>query len=371
MKMTVIRSLSFLLQYLLFSLHSIAQQPVSSFSIEVANNKENALKTFPIANEINQKVCLVVKNKNSLQAYLLQSDMQLEAQLMLKNVPTLTEFWDNLVGSFYNNNTYVIVGQEDRLSKHFSFIEINFDKKSITYHERWKLSFSNEEEILGAFSEKGVFYALAVFKNAPAIRLYELNKPFGVPVMHVFNLPETEAISKSYKNLHQYLAKNEPQLNPFQKVPTDISGNSLAASVPRHKIYIRPDSLILSIDKVGDATHLLILDLKNTSCNYQKVAFLEPACNENNSTQDWNYSNSFLLHQYLFQINSCKVRTQVGIMDWQQHKILKTFQFDGNDSIAFRNSAFLIKKQGALSILDATSSPAAPYRPISLQSQHL
>ncbi len=253
--------ISMILLHVIFYFTIQAQEVILQHSIELKGGLSDSREAYPIINEKTGEVCLLLMDTKGVHALLLNSNMQVQKELSLP-ASVVQRKLDNPVGGFYKDQTFVMVSDETQTgSRYFSFLEINFAEGKMNFNERIKVSFPEGDELLSTFSENGKFYALAVVKKLPALRLYEIDK-IGVPKITAFDLPEA-ALSKKHKDLHAYLRKDDIEYTPFQLIPNNPSGGSLASAVLRHKIYYRPEGIILTIDKVSDGTNLVFLDVQN------------------------------------------------------------------------------------------------------------
>lgn len=335
--------ISIFLLNVIFYFTTQAQEIILQHPIELKGGLSDSREAYPIINEKTSEVCLLLMDAKGIHALLLNANMQVQKELSLP-ASVVQKKLDDPVGGFYKDQTFVMVSDETQAgSRYFSFLEINFAEEKMNFNERMKVSFPEGDELLSTFSENGKFYALAVVKKLPALRLYEIDK-IGVPKITAFDLPEA-VLSKKHKDLHAYLRKDDVGYNLFNKVPNDPSGGSLSISVARHKLYIQDDQLILTIDKISDGTNMLFLDLKNGKSAFKKIDYPTLNCTVLNLNEL--RENSFLYKNYLFQIRTCPSGVSIHIADYTTGSILKKMAFNGRDTtIAFQNSPFIFRRAG-------------------------
>lgn len=337
---TVVRVLQVCILWILLPVFAYTQDLVLQHSIELKGGLNDSREAYPIINETTGEICLILMDSRGINALLLNAGMQVQKQLTLP-ASVVQKKLDNPVGSFWTGNKFVMVSDE-RLgsSRYFSFLEINFAEEKMLFPERMKVAFPEGDELLSTFSENGKFYALSVVKKLPAVRLYVMDK-IGVPVITAFDLPEV-ALSKKHKDLHAYLRKDDIEYTPFQLIPGNPSGGSLASAVFRHKVYYQGNNILLTIDKVNDGTNMLFLDVENGKARFQRVDYPKINCTVLN--KDEIKENSFVFENQLFQIRTCPSSASINITDYSTGTVSKSLKFTGRDKIDFRNGPFIFRK---------------------------
>lgn len=172
----------------------------------------------------------------------------------------------------------------------------------------------------------------------------------GIPKITAFNLPPKLELSKENKDtrdLHRYLSKqNLSRTIQFSKMEDNISAASILSSVTTHKAYFRGDSLLLTIDALNAATHLITLNLNTQTFNYRKLDYPKISCSPTDVVTIKPQGNSFLYQNTLFQIKSCPSGAKIGIRSLTEDSFIKEFQFTGRDTaISFQNTPILLKQE--------------------------
>lgn len=327
-----------------FGLISLSAQELA---LELPVELKGGRATYPILNEQRQQVCLVLMDNRSAKAYILNQDWKMEQQLSFENMQVMSNL-GAAVGHFYTEDAYFVVINDSK-TKSYMVLEINLKEGQITYHDRWKFAIPSGEEILTTFSENGSFFVLSVMRDPQTMRLYELNK-VGVPKMRVFNIPPDIELSddnKDTRDLHRYLSNQKLSRSVrFTKLQNNMAASSILNSVKAHKAYFRNDSLLLTIDGVSDATHLITLDLNAQTFHYKYLNYPAIKCTPVEFTTIQTQGNSFLYKNNLFQIQSCPSAAKIGIRNLTDDGFLQEYQISGRDTaIAFRNTPIVLKME--------------------------
>ena len=165
-----------------------------------------------------------------------------------------------------------------------------------------------------------------------------------------FNFDKPNSENKTYT----LSLKDEKFVQPFslQKIRPE-NPTSLVESSKRRKCYSNGNTIVITFDSNLDYTQLITLDLDNFKASEK---FIKKPYISYTERYELN-SNSFLIHDHLYQIKSSSNQLILTMKDLQDNLIKSYEALDENPIIDFKNSNYVQENGGTTKtrILDTSS----------------
>ena len=315
---------------------SFSQEIVSKISLELKRNRD----VFQVVNDSAKTVTLFLSDKETVNAFCLNEKMQITDSLFAERPATKTyDFMiDNVVNAKNTTLFWSSSNHKDICSQTF-----DFDTHKTTI-QTYSISFK-EEKYLQHFSEKGKFYIMSIIKDSAVLKLYVFNNG---------SLTEKKLDMSSFKfqkanlqmaNLYEVLEVSFfPFEAPFsfQKINSE-NPTSLTESAKKRKLYIENNKAILTFDNGIANTFVITIDLDDFSTSEKIIqkpyVYYDLLIDVT--------SNSFLIDDKLYQINSSVNKMAISIKDLNNN-LIKEYQATDIQYIAFKNSE-IIQENGSVS----------------------
>lgn len=302
-----------------------AQTKLTSNFLELKKLKDN----YQILNAVNQEsnqVFVFASDKKNVTALKYNSALFFTDSLNV-NRPAAT--YDFMAGySFEKEESPYVYWSTNDLKKILA-VQYDFASKK-TAESQYELPFKNEE-IINSFSENNTFYILSKIHTQEKLKLYVFKN--GKYDEHILDFA-TYDFDKDNKKEVKFSELLEE--NPIQKIETK-TWNPLFSGVPKTKLYVLDNKILLTFDQSSERTQIFEIDLATFEIK------------EKNSPQsqlkDHNgLSNSYFYQDKLYQLKANKKEMVFTVKNYNSDEIIKTYSITANDTIAFKNSDLNIQR---------------------------
>jgi hypothetical protein len=315
---------------------SFSQEVVSKIPLELKRNRD----VFQIVNDSAKTVILFLSDKETVNAFRLNEQMQKTDSLF--TVRPLTKMYDFMIDNVTNGSKTILFWSSSN-HKDICAQTFDFDTHKTTI-QNYSIAFKGEK-ILQHFSENGKFYIMSIVRDSAILKLYIFNNG---------TLLEKELDMSSFKfqkanlqmvNLYEALEDNFMPFEGsfgFQKINSE-NPISLTESAKKRKLYLKNNKVFLTFDNGIANTFVVNIDLNDFSTSekiIQKPYVYYDLLSDVTS-------NSFLIDDKLYQINSSVNKMAITVKDLNNN-LIKEYEATDNQFIAFKNSEIL-QENGSVS----------------------
>ncbi len=311
----------------------LSQEILSESEMKLKIGLNNRTESIPVINKETEELSLFVLDRKNM--YLNKYDKN--SQFIESKVFDRPKFREKSIVEVANtsDNEYLFL-LSDVFKENLAVLRLDAQLKSI-------------KPIKGNMQLLGFKYLHSfVYNNELHLMIVEKDQS----TIHVYKfLPDGSLNKKKYelKNEVFFNKKNEKD-NLFNILENNSLGieyikNNLPISIGtasgKVKIYIKNDTLFLSLDQNDNYSQIVTLNLSST--DYKLNNFKKLSLDNGKKTT----TNSFLFNGNLYQVIANKKQMKYTVTDIHSKKTIKELNLFQNDSIIFKNTPIIIENHGS------------------------
>lgn len=331
---------------------SFAQQMVKGVDLGISKKAE----VFQVVEEDKKQVSLFFSAK--LNVLSVRFDENFNVIDSLKSEKPSKEY-DDIVGYSLSGNKYYTYWSNSNGRELMSQC-FDFEAKKVT-SKPFSIALE-KEKIIKKITVNNVFYIVSIVKSTGILNFYVIKD--GAVEKKVVDLTSKRFLGRNDKvtTLWDIVSSSTNYETPysFQTISTETPP-SLALSANKHKVYVRENKLLFTLDDNRRFTQTFTIDLNDfsaTSKMFVQPSFPEDVKITEDNGQGFSYyydSNSFFLSDKMVQlkINSDFIKMSVKDLEGKEMKELLI----NNQEISFKNSDIMQENGSVKStrVLDKSS----------------
>lgn len=321
--------------FIFLSLSALSQEEVLMFKNILKDNDLLLKQMYSIVNEENRTISLFFIDNEHIYSYLINEEYKVMDSIKIKNKNTFVNvFFGHSISS---SNEYCIYLSNSSLSK-LATIHFSFENKRILHNE-FKFN-PKKEKIIHAVSHKNKFYILTSTKNTSIINKYLFDHNANY-TKHEIDFGEMSFRNKNRKKTKLYWLFKISETESVRIVNTSLP-NPLDITSAHNKLYIDNDGQVnITFDHNNAFIQLISFNLESAE---KEVKYIKKPLVANSKTF-YARSNSYIYDNKVFMIAATDETLKFSIKDLHTDKLIKEYSVTKDDSIHFKNTAFLNMKK--------------------------
>ena len=314
-----------------------AQQLLLNDSISLKSNFNERRESIPIVDEFNEELSMFIVDRKNIYLKNYNKSFEVLEEYKFERPKTSLKNIVQACGSREGGFTFLITNTKNNK---YNLINVSTQQQNIKLLENEIIK--DNESFLKSFTYKNYIYLLAIRDKTSFLHLYQIDEKSRITDMF-YDLSNIQFYEKSesQKTLYEILVKRFGLHPSIQLEFIDGSvPNSLESTSKTNKLYVKNNTLTLTLDGNNEYTHILKLNLKNS--NIQDTIIKKPQLlNIDDQNSSVVKTNSFYEEDKLYQISSVRGQMRFFIQDLVQNKILKEYTILKEDSIPFKNTPII------------------------------
>lgn len=223
------------------------------------------LKSFP--NKDRSLNCVVVTSPDSLIANVYNSKLEVVYSFRTRNYG-VEETPDNVIGGFFKDNLITVI-LNNKYSDYLVNIVFNTTDLSTTGYK--SIINLDDKRFVGTVNAGNMFYHISSSKKVPSLIINSF-MPLGILNENTYFLNKGTNTKLTDKELIKALTVPDGlgRSSKMALIDNDIVSDADEA-VFKNKIYLKNDSLILTVDDTHLETKIFKLDLNSTNVSYKSI----------------------------------------------------------------------------------------------------
>ncbi len=310
--------------WVLQTIQAVAQQQVGVINQKL--RKTEATQVFMIADSTQTNFSMLLHDRDSLYAYLLDRQYKTIKKASAKNtiygsIKTLGEL---VVAQYEGNGVYSMLFYQSS-EEEFIWITANYTKRTVSYTSTFRYHYNKlKQTYLGVVTYQNSHYAITLNYDKTNFYAHRLSRTDSTKIITF------QPLEKAYYNVFQSKKVVEDRVKVDYTLP-----NNLFLASKKNKLYMVADKVYFTADRNskyygGLSTHYdFILDFATLKVEEKEIHL-------NILAQG---INSFIYDKKLYLLGAIrKEELEINIIDLQNRQLLKKYSLSSKEPISFANS---------------------------------
>jgi hypothetical protein len=301
-----------------------AQKGIVSFKNNLKTSSSYLKDVIPVVNKETGEIAFFIADAKNVYGYKIDTNFKVIDSITSEEK---SRKYKILIGSSASKNNSYRVFLTNKKQNKFSSVQFSFKDGTTELKE---FSLGKNEIFIQTVTSKNQFYLISGSKSRNQLYIYSFDDA-GNPKRHYVNTTDLRFIDAEgkNKNLLSFLIQDEP-LKKFE----ENTPNSLELTSAKRKMYVRENSILITLDHHNMFTQVLQVDINTYKA--EAFQFNKPSLSEKSKR-----TNSYLNGNNLFTIAVTKDAFSVEILDFKTGNLIKEYSANKNDSITFKNTAII------------------------------
>lgn len=304
------------------NLHS--QEKIITFKNDLKTSSSFIKDVIPVVNKETGEIAFFVADAKNIYGYKINADFKITEKI---SSHTKSRKYKILIGSSVSNDNSYRVFLTNKKQDKFSSVRFSFNDGKTTMNE---FLLGKNEKFIQTVTSKNKFYLISGSKVRNQLFIYSFDKN-GKPKRNYIDISNLRFISSkgSKTNLLSFLIMDN-NIKKFE----ENTPNSIELTSEERKMYVRENSIIITLDHHKMFTQVLEIDINTFIAN--TFHFKKPSLGEKSRR-----TNSYLNGENLFTIAVTKEKFTIEILDFKTGNLIKEYSTNKNDPITFKNTAII------------------------------
>ena len=306
------------------SFNFYSQEKIVIFKNDLKTSSSSIKDVIPVVNKETGEIAFFVADAKNIYGYKINANFKVTEKISSQ---TKSRKYKVLIGSSASKDNSYRVFLTNKKQNKFSSVKFSFNDGKTTINE---FLLGKNEKFIQTVTSKNKFYLISGSKLRNQLFIYSFDKN-GKPKRNYIDISNLRFINSkgSKANLLSFLIKDN-NIKKFE----ENTPNSIELTSEERKMYVRENSILITLDHHKMFTQVLEIDINTFIAN--ALQFKKPSLGEKSRR-----TNSYLNGENLFTIAVTKENFTIEILDFKTGNLIKEYSANKNEPITFKNTAII------------------------------